>query len=153
MENHARHFSLRFNTPHENRRWAWTFFVLGKQGPCTESEFSNYAEIDQRYAREWLLAMCASGYISHTESVSKFYMSEEQKAVFSFEDSSAFMLGAFDILSGNIHNIDKVRDAFKTGEGINYESTHPCIFSGTARFLDLHILPIYLKNGYRLFRM
>lgn len=118
------------------------FIVLGKQGPCTESEFSNYAEIDQRYAREWLLAMCASGYISHTDSVSKFYMSEEQKAVFSFEDSSAFMLGAFDILSGNIHNIDKVKDAFKTGEGINYESTHPCIFSGTARFFR----PSYSSN-------
>ena len=85
------------------------FIVLGKQGPCTESEFSNFAKIDQRYAKEWLLAMCAAGYISHSDEVSKFYMSEEQKAVFSFEESSAFMLGAFDILSGNIHNIEKVK--------------------------------------------
>ena len=30
------------------------FIVLGKQGPCTESEFSNFAKIDQRYAKEWL---------------------------------------------------------------------------------------------------
>ena len=79
------------------------FIVLGKQGPCTESEFSNFAKIDQRYAKEWLLAMCAAGYVSHSDEVTKFYMSEEQKAVFSFEESSAFMLGTFDILSDNIH--------------------------------------------------
>ena len=51
------------------------FNVLGRKGPCTESEFSNYAKIDQRYAREWLLAMCAAGYVSHTDRVSKFYLS------------------------------------------------------------------------------
>ena len=110
------------------------FIVLGKKGPCTESEFSNFAKIDQRYAKEWLLAMCAAGYVSHSDEVTKFYMSEEQKAVFSFEESSAFMLGAFDILSGNIHNIEKVKKAFKTGQGVNYDDSHPCIFSGTARF-------------------
>ena len=48
------------------------FNVLGRKGPCTESDFSNYAKIDQRYAREWLLAMCAAGYVSHTDRVSKF---------------------------------------------------------------------------------
>ena len=118
------------------------FNVLGKKGPCTESDFSNYAKIDQRYAREWLLAMCAAGYVSHTDRVSKFYLSEEQKSVFAYEESSAFMLGAFDILSGNIHNIDKVRDAFKTGKGVNYSDSHPCIFSGTARFFR----PSYSAN-------
>ena len=64
------------------------FHVLGRKGPCTESEFSNYAKIDQRYAREWLLAMCAAGYVSHTDRVSKFYLSEEQKSVFAFEELS-----------------------------------------------------------------
>ena len=118
------------------------FNVLGRKGPCTESEFSNYAKIDQRYAREWLLAMCAAGYVSHTDRVSKFYLTEEQKSVFAFEESSAFMLGAYDILSGNIHNIDNVREAFKTGKGVNYSDSHPCIFSGTARFFR----PSYSAN-------
>ena len=86
--------------------------------------------------------MCAAGYVSHTDRVSKFYLSEEQKSVFAFEESSAFMLGAYDILSGNIHNIDNVREAFKTGKGVNYSDSHPCIFSGTARFFR----PSYSAN-------
>ncbi len=118
------------------------FKILGTYGPCSEKEFSDFAKIDNRYAREWLYGMCAADYISHSDSVTKFYMTEEQKAVFSFEESSAFMLGAFDILSGNIHNIDKVRNAFKTGKGVNYNESHPCIFSGTARFFR----PSYSSN-------
>ena len=76
------------------------FIVLGKQGPCTESEFSNFAKIDQRYAKEWLLAMCSAGYVSHSDEVSKFYMSEEQKAVFSFEtivNTSTLLIFGFTI--------------------------------------------------------
>ena len=52
------------------------------------------------------------------------FIDEEQKGVFSVEESSAFMLGAFDILSGNIYNIEKVKRAFKTGKGINYNDSH-----------------------------
>ena len=81
------------------------------------------------------------------------------KRSFSFEESSAFMLGAFDILSGNIHNIES-KKAFKTGKGVNYNDSYPCIFSGTARFFrpsySLNLLKVdpampdverKLKNG------
>ena len=59
--------------------------------------------------------------------------------VFAYYDSSSLMIGAFDTLLGNIHAIDKVRNAFQTGKGVNYGNFHPCVFKGTARFFNHHI--------------
>ena len=118
------------------------FLTLAENGPCSSSVFSEIAGIDERYAREWLYAMCAANYCCHDEEFENFHLSEEQKMVFAYEDSPALMIGAYDILSGNVHGIDKVVEAFKTGEGIEYGNFHPCVFQGTARFFK----PSYKSN-------
>ena len=118
------------------------FFTLAENGPCSISVFSEIAGIDERYAREWLYAMCAANYCCHDKEFQNFHLSEEQKMVFAYEDSPALMIGAYDILAGNVHGIDKVLEAFKTGEGIEYGNFHPCVFQGTARFFK----PSYKSN-------
>ena len=118
------------------------FWCLAENGPCSTETFAKKAEIDERYGREWLYAMCAAGYCCHDENFDNFYLSEEQKAVFAYEDSPALMIGAYDILSGNVHGIDKMLEAFKTGDGVNYGDFHPCVFQGTARFFK----PSYKSN-------
>ena len=118
------------------------FFTLAENGPCTTEIFSEAAGIDERYAREWLHAMCAATYCCHDEEFENFYLSEEQKMVFAYEDSPALMIGAYDLLTGNVHGIEKVIKAFKTGEGIDYGNFHPCVFQGTARFFK----PSYMSN-------
>ena len=118
------------------------FKILADNGPCTDKKFSELANIDHRYAREWLLAICASGYCNSDEEAEVFHLSAEQQAVFAYEDSPALMIGAYDVLSGNVHNIESVRDAFKSGEGVEYQKAHPCCFQGTARFFK----PSYAAN-------
>lgn len=118
------------------------FLYLAENGPCSSVQFAEKAGIDERYGREWLYAMCAANYCCSDETIETFYLSEEQKAVFAYEDSPALMIGAYDILSGNVHGIDKVKEAFKTGEGIDYGDFHPCVFQGTARFFK----PSYKSN-------
>lgn len=118
------------------------FTVLADKGPMDIKSFAAAAEIDARYCEEWVLAMCAAGYCSHNEAIDEFYLSPEQKAVFAYEDSPALMIGAYDLLSGNIHSIEDVREAFKTGGGVDYGRAHPCIFQGTARFFK----PSYATN-------
>ena len=44
---------------------------------------------------------------------------------------------------GNVHNIEAVRDAFKSGEGVAYQKAHPCCFQGTAGFLSHLMRQIY----------
>ena len=118
------------------------FKKLADGGPYTVKEFSSAAKIDQRYCQEWLSAMCAAGFCSHDSELIRFHLNPEQQAVFANEDSPALMIGAYDVLSGNIHNIEKVKKAFETGEGVPYEESHPCIFQGTARFFR----PSYSSN-------
>jgi 2-polyprenyl-3-methyl-5-hydroxy-6-metoxy-1,4-benzoquinol methylase len=118
------------------------FKKLANGGPYTAKELSSATSIDQRYCQEWLHAMCAAGFCSHNTDLTSFHLNPEQKAVFAHEDSPALMIGAYDVLSGNIHNIEKVKQAFKTGEGVPYEESHPCIFQGTARFFR----PSYSSN-------
>ena len=118
------------------------FHALAENGPCSSTDFANAARIDERYGREWLYAMCAAGYCSHDEDFQKFSLSDEQKAVFAYEDSPALMIGAYDVLAGNVHGIEKVMSAFKSGGGVDYGSFHPCVFQGTARFFK----PSYETN-------
>lgn len=118
------------------------FAALAEAGPCSSSDFADAAGIDERYAREWLYALCAAGYCSHDDAFETFHLSPEQQAVFADEESKALMIGAFDILVGNVHGIDDVMQAFKTGEGVNYGDFHPCVFTGTARFFK----PSYKSN-------
>jgi len=118
------------------------FTVLADSGPMNIPSFAAAANIDERYCEEWVLAMCAAGYCSHNDLIDEFYLSPEQKAVFAYEDSPALMIGAYDLLSGNIHSIDDVKEAFKTGAGVDYGRSHPCCFQGTARFFK----PSYATN-------
>ncbi len=118
------------------------FKTLAKCGPCNLSDFADFAKIDERYAKEWLLALCAAGYCSSNSDVTEFFLTNDQKAIFSDEDSSTLMIGAYDSLVGNIHNIKKVKDAFTTGAGVGYTESHPCVFKGTARFFR----PTYLRH-------
>ena len=118
------------------------FTALAEAGPCSSQAFADAAGIDERYAREWLHALCAAGYCSHDDDFTAFHLSAEQQAVFADEDSKALMIGAFDILVGNVHGIDAITEAFKTGDGVNYGDFHACVFKGTARFFK----PSYKSN-------
>ena len=118
------------------------FSHLAESGPCSSSDLAKKANIDERYCREWLYAMCAANYCCHDATFENFYLSDEQKAVFADEDSPSLMIGAFDILSGNVFGIEKIVKAFRSGEGIDYGDFHPCVFQGTARFFK----PSYKTN-------
>lgn len=86
--------------------------------------------------------MCAANYCCHDETFENFHLLEAQKMVFAYEDSPSLMIGAYDILAGNVHGIEIVRDAFQTGKGVEYGNFHPCVFQGTARFFK----PSYKSN-------
>ena len=118
------------------------FTTLDTTGPATAEKFAEAAGIDARYAREWLLALSAAGYVSFNSADKQFSLSPEQAAVFADEESPALMIGAYDLLSGMVSNEAVVKDVFPSGAGVAYENSHPCIFQGTARFFK----PSYATN-------
>ena len=118
------------------------FATLESTGPASAVDFAAAANIDARYAREWLLALSAAGYVTFHEADECFSLSPEQAAVFANEDSPALMIGAYDLLAGMVSNEAVVKEVFPTGAGVAYENSHPCIFQGTARFFK----PSYATN-------
>ncbi|MFN5445162.1 MAG: class I SAM-dependent methyltransferase [bacterium] len=118
------------------------FTILADVGPCSNADFAKAAEIDARYSLEWLSAMCAAGYASYDTDEGKFFLSDEQAAVFAHEDSTSLMIGAYDSLAASVMDEPKIRAAFKTGQGVAWGEHHPCYFRGTARFFK----PVYKSN-------
>jgi SAM-dependent methyltransferase len=118
------------------------FKKLSQLGEVSCEKFASEAEVDERYLREWLFALSAAGFVSYNKDEKTFHLSSEQAAVFSHEEGPANMIGAYDVLTGAVHNEEGVKKAFKTGEGVPYEDACPICFQGTARFFK----PSYQTN-------
>jgi SAM-dependent methyltransferase len=50
------------------------------------------------------------------------------------QDSPVFLAGIFESLYAMMVAEPKIREAFRTGEGVGWHEHHPCLFSGTERF-------------------
>ena len=110
------------------------FKKLFKFGPCTYTNFSKKINLDERYIKEWLLSLSASGYISYEEKKKHFFLTPEQFAILGDENSDSLMIGGFENLTGAVHNIEKIKENFKNGGGTDWGALHPCCLSGSARF-------------------
>ena len=118
------------------------FQKLSALGPITSKKFAEEAKVDERYLREWLYALSATDFVSYDGEKEEFSLSPEQKAVFADEEGPANMLGAYEVLAGQVYAEEKVLEAFKTGNGVAYENACPLSFTGTARFFK----PSYQVN-------
>ena len=68
--------------------------ALADGGPATSQALAERAGIAERYAREWLSAQAASGFVDYDETAGTFSLSPEQQMVFANEDSPTFMAPA-----------------------------------------------------------
>ena len=90
--------------------------------------------MDHRYLREWLLSLSAASYVSYDIETEFFSLSDEQYSVLGDENSPSLMIGGFENLVGAVNNYHLIKQNFKTGEGTEWGSLHPCCLSGSARF-------------------
>ena len=108
--------------------------AIASQGSVDSTKLAALTKISERYAREWLAAQAASGYIEYDAETEQFQMNPEQIAVFVDEDSPTYMMGGFYSLSSVFSSEPKLVEAFRTGEGISWGEHSECLFCGTAKF-------------------
>ena len=58
------------------------------------------------------------------------------------EDSPAFVAGVFELIAAAYFDEPKVKEAFRTGEGVGWHEHHACLFRGIERFF---------RSGYSAF--
>ena len=84
----------------------------------------------------------ASGYIIYNASSAEYSLPPEQTMALADENSSVYLLGAYQAIRSYFKDEDKFVDMFKTGKGMKWEEHHHDLFEGTALFYK----PNYVGN-------
>jgi ubiquinone/menaquinone biosynthesis C-methylase UbiE len=108
--------------------------VLQTKGPMTSGDLAKAANVEERYAREWLSHQAASNYLSYDPATGEFALPAEQAMIFANEDSPVYMMGGFDLMKALLDNQPKVQAAFKSGDGVAWGEQAGCMFCAVARF-------------------
>ena len=103
------------------------FRALGDGGPATSAELAGRAGIAERYAREWLAALHAGGYVRYDPAGGRFALPVEHALVL------AQFGGAFQELAAMVRALDPVADAFRTGAGVPPGAYHDDLWDGLER--------------------
>src|SRR5262249_13713613 len=110
------------------------FKVLALEGPATSSELAVRAEIDERYAREWLGGMTNAGYLVHDASTGRFALHAEHAPALAEEGGPFFFGGAYEMLLALGTIYDPLTEAFRLGGGVPQSAYDPHFFAGMERF-------------------
>ena len=102
--------------------------------PGNATSIANATGYDERYLREWLSCMAASGYIDVEPETESFSLSAEQAAIFVDPESPVLMTGGYYSIASLYLDEPKMHDPFRTGAGVAWGDHHDCLFCGTAKF-------------------
>ncbi|MBN1239793.1 MAG: methyltransferase domain-containing protein [Gammaproteobacteria bacterium] len=108
--------------------------ALAEGEPVTSAELAKRTGTHERYVREWLNAQAASFYVSYDAQSGRYFMTPEQAAVFADEDSPAFAVGGYQTAVSAGRVLDRLTEAFRTGEGIGWHEHDHGVFHGVERF-------------------
>ncbi len=104
------------------------------KSPATAPELARRAEIAERYAKEWLNAQAAAGYVQYDAATAQYPLTPEQRVALTDTESPAYIPGMFQITAALWDAEPKIAERFRTGEGFSWGEQHPCLFEGTERF-------------------
>jgi SAM-dependent methyltransferase len=114
--------------------------VLAENGALSAAELAAKSSTHERYVREWLNAHAASGYVNYLADSGRYQLSPEQAMLFAQEESPAFIVGGFQTALAAGRIVDRLTEAFKSGDGIGWHEHHPDMFPGCARFFKVGYL-------------
>ena len=116
------------------------YSAMADKGPLSSEGLAAATGTHERYVREWASAQAASGFISYDPASERFSLSPEQSAVLADDDSMVNMVGGFQALVATYADRPRLKEAFKSGEGVSWTERCSCLFCGTDRFF---------RPGYR----
>ena len=108
--------------------------ALAGSGPVTPEELAGRTGTSERFVREWLNAQAAGGYVEYDPADGTYELPPEQAVALADEGSPAFVCGAFQLATSTIKDEPKIREAFRSGEGVGWHEHHHDLFEGCERF-------------------
>lgn len=92
--------------------------ALADAGAVTSDELARRCGIDERYAREWLAAMAAAGYVTYDASSQRFTLPAEHAPALADEGGPMFFGGVQQEFIGFVPTLGRLQDAFRRGGGV-----------------------------------
>jgi SAM-dependent methyltransferase len=116
--------------------------ALAGTGPLTPGELAERTGVAERYAREWLNAQAAGGYVEYEADSGRYILPPEQTIALTDEHSPAYLPGLFQIALGVMHDSPKIIDAAPGGDGVGWHEHVHDVHVGCERFFR----PAYAAN-------
>jgi 2-polyprenyl-3-methyl-5-hydroxy-6-metoxy-1,4-benzoquinol methylase len=101
------------------------FAALAEAPRSTSVEVAQRTGLDERYVREWLNGMVASGYVEHDPVARAYFLDAEQKAAFVDEGGRTFVAGAFQLALPSLLLVPELLEVFRRGGGIPFQELSP----------------------------
>jgi 2-polyprenyl-3-methyl-5-hydroxy-6-metoxy-1,4-benzoquinol methylase len=103
-------------------------------GPARSEDLAAALGLHERYVREWLSGMTASGYLEYDRESSRFTLPAEHAPVLAQETGPVFFGGVYQELVGSLTALDRVATAFRDGGGAPQDTYSPDFWEGMERF-------------------
>ena len=118
------------------------FRALADLGPTDAASLAAATDCDARLVQEWLDAQYVSGYCNFSDQTSTYWLSPEQAAVLADPASPACLVGSMTLAASTAKDEEKIREAFRSGNGLGWHDHHHDLFHGTERLFK----PGYAAN-------
>lgn len=107
--------------------------ALAKQ-PLNVADLAAQTLTHERYVREWLGNQAAGGYVQYDPSSDTYSLSPEQALCLADPDGPVDLPGAYAIVEATFHALERTKENFRSGKGMEWGEHHACLFHGTERF-------------------
>ena len=111
-------------------------------GPLTAEQLAAKTGTHDRSIREWLNAQAAGGYVMYDPGAETYTLPPEQAMALVNEESPVFVGGAWEILGSMWATREKIFDALRHGNGVDWGEYDARLFNGTRRYKE----PVYRHN-------
>jgi SAM-dependent methyltransferase len=110
------------------------YYRLLADGPLTAAQLAERSGTGEHYAREWLNAQAAGGYVSYDPASGAYTLPPEHAVALTDESSPAYLPGFFQIAYGTVRDADSILAAARAGDGIGWHAHNPDVHAGCERF-------------------
>ena len=100
----------------------------------TPAELARRTEISERYAREWLNAQAAGGFVEYDPASGRYTLPPEQAVALTDESSPAYLAGFFQIAVGSVNDAGHITEVAKSGAGFGWGEHNHNVLDGCERF-------------------
>jgi SAM-dependent methyltransferase len=108
--------------------------TLAGAGPTGAAELAERTGTSEHYAREWLNAQAAGGFVEYDAASGRYTLPAEQAVALTDENSPAFLPGFFQVALGTVHHAPETIEAARSGAGIGWHEHNTDVHVGCERF-------------------